>query len=102
MNTVDPNQLTTEGNLHLCGLISFAAKIDPIHTAKMYRLSEDTVHKLAALTLPQILRISKSPSFLFTVDEERLKALLKDEASGTGYGSMECIIQHHGEIRGQS
>lgn len=93
MKSVDPYALVTDLNFNMLSTISLAGRINPVDTMLRYSMNEEVVSAISGLSPAQILHISRAPEFLFTVDEKKLIALLKDEVEGTGHGSMENAIQ---------
>lgn len=84
----DPRDLVTALNLYVLQVISEIARADVADACLRFGVEEEVAKKLAALNPAQIFEMSRSPRFFFAVDENLVRASLKDIAAGDGYGRM--------------
>lgn len=84
----DSRELIVGLNLYLLQTISQLAKSDIADAILCFGIGRDTAEKLAMLNPAQLYELSRSPSFMFVVDQERINKALKDRQDSQGYGSM--------------
>ncbi len=79
-------------NLYILQTISQLARADVAEAMLRFEISKDTAEALAKLNTAELFEISKSPVFLFEINQDSIINALKDREQGHGYRSMQKMI----------
>ncbi len=88
----DPRDLVVQLNLYFLQVISQLAKNDIADAMLRFEIPREIVEGIAKLNTAEIFELSKSPTFLFDINQNSILNALKDREQGNGFRNMHDSI----------
>jgi hypothetical protein len=90
--TQEPRDWVVALNLYVLQTLCQIAKEEPAEAMIRFGVGKEVAVMLSGMNVAEIFEISRSPTFLFRIDQDGLLGALKDRKTGVGYNGIHDAI----------